>query len=191
MPFANARSAPTRTAIFAAAISVLTLSACQKKAEPHEIPASSAAPATAASPTLPPRTAANDPFRWGYCELSVDGGPPTRNPGGGYNVASRHWAAPGPQRERVEPLIINCGKVNLSTATSVLADYPMKPGRHVIAPGSAKPGTFVPIPGGKGELVIDAWDKAGIRGSFMLAGSDGKSSVGKFDLKCPPTLACQ
>lgn len=165
-----------------------------KKPPPQDTPSASAASAAPATATGAPAAtpAAVDPFQWGYCELSIDGAPPTRHPGGGYKVASRHWAAPGPQRDRVEPLILNCGKVNLSTATIAEADYPMRAGKHAVAPGSTKPGTFVAVPGGKGELVIDAWDKSGIQGSFKLTGFDGgKTATGKFDFKCPPTLACK
>ncbi len=173
-----------------AGITALALTACNKKAPPQEAPTSSAVPTPAVAPSAAP--AAADPFRWGFCELTIDGGTPSKHPGGGYNVASRHWAAPGPQRERVEPLIINCGKVNLSTATVSLADYPMKAGKFPVIPSSSKPGTFVAVPSGKGELVIDAWDKSGIKGSFKLTGFDGaKTVLGKFDMKCPPTLACQ
>ncbi len=178
----------------ACALLAMSAAACKRRSEPHIIPATSAAPATATAPTASP-SPATDPFKWGACELSINDAPPTKHPGGGYNVASRHWAGPGPQRSRVEPLILNCGRVDLSTATANEVDYPMRPGKHVISQNSTKPGTFVSstIPGAKGELVIDAWDRAGIKGSFTLSGNlDGKPAkfAGKFDMKCPPTLAC-
>ncbi len=159
------------------------------------------AAASAAATAAPPSTAATaapaavDPFKWGFCELSLDGAPATKHPGGGYKVASRHWAD-GPNRAKVEPLILNCGPVDLSTSTSNEAQYPMKAGKYKVAQSATQPGWFVSstVPNAKGDLVIDAWDKSGIRGSFELTGTPaGKATkyAGKFDFKCPPTLACK
>lgn len=189
-------SARTKGEALAMAI-VVTLAACARaeKGGKGEPPATvpMATTTAVAQPVAP--VIAQDPFALGTCELSVDGAPAKKYPGGGSNIASRHWAV-GPQRSRVEILLLNCGRVDLSTATNSEGDYPMRPGKFAIRASSDKPGEFVSstIPGAKGELKIDAWDKSSIKGSFELTGNpDGHSTryQGTFQYKCPPTLACK
>lgn len=153
---------------------------------------SQAALGTVKAPTIAPPT---DAFGLGYCELSVDGGPAKKFPGGPMAFSTRHWAAEGPMKAKIQPLFINCGNVDLSPGSTNEAEYPMKAGKFPIRSTDA-PRTMVTstIGNAKGELTIEAWEKSSIRGSFIVEGmSNGKLAKynGKFDYKCPPSLACK
>jgi len=154
---------------------------------PQMQPAPTPAPAPAPTPAPTPAPEA-DPYAMGFCEYTVEAGPPNKGGGGLNNVMSLHWMAANQQgRSLAVPLLINCGsgkQLNISSEGDV-TDIPMAPKKYPI--GSDKGSFVVQGPdawGAKGELEITAWDASHVAGTFQFAAGD-KKFTGNFDIKCP------
>lgn len=166
------------------------------KAQPSKtVPATDkAAPATA-EPKLPsgggaPVKATFDPYLQGFCEVTIDGGAPTKTGGGVSNISTRHWA--GPQTKNPSwGLLMNCGNISISSGGPD-EKFELKPATYTVGGKDDEPHVTVmsPLMGAQGQLVIEAWDMNGIKGSFELTGQlDGKAATAKgvFDFQCPYT----
>lgn len=166
-------------------------SACSSKKSAPSTTAAPATPAAVAAPAAPaPAPAAKplDPFQSGYCEVSFDGAPATKTPGGMMNISSGHWPT-GKMKAPSWPLLMNCGALSLS-ASGKLDEVPMKASKLPIGEEVGRPGVVTPMMFFKpeGVMKIEAWDNSGIRGTFEFKGvrnSKATTVKGKFDFKCP------
>ena len=166
----------------------------EPKPNPTPAPVTPTPSATPNTPNTPPAEP-YDPFKSGFCEVTIDGGAPTKTPGGLMNISSAHWPT-GDMKKPSWPLLINCGKVNLSaTMSSTPENFPMKTGKIPIAAKDEKPGEIVATSpaNAAGELNIEAWDMSGIKGTFELTSKNFETKTdtlykGTFDFKCPYAL---
>ena len=165
----------------------IALVGCAKGTDGKDPPNPSPTPEVTATPATPEPAAAAPAVDTGFCEYTVDDGPPNRGGGGVRNVQSQHWM-PEQGRALASALLINCGageQLSLSANGPSIALGPatykvVRTGEDQAAFGVIGPDFM----GGEGELVLSAFDDAHVAGSFDFK-AGGKRYKGTFDLKCP------